>query len=112
MNCTILYGSNLPELTNVLMGMVEMSNNTMFSFNSNVSGLTDSDKLIVNEFTNLTTLKNVVIFDNYPHNVDCTIIIPNNVLNEVTNIDYLTLNENDTIVVDNFIDLLKRLTNV
>jgi hypothetical protein len=39
-------------------------------------------------------------------------VTPNNVLDVISDIDYLTLNENDTIVVDNFIDLLKRLTNV
>ena len=39
MNSTILYGSNLPELTNILMGMVTMSDNTLSQFNSNINDL-------------------------------------------------------------------------
>jgi hypothetical protein len=112
MNSTILYGSNLPELTNILMGMVMMSDNTLIRFNININDLSDSDKFIINEFTNLTTFNVMVNINNVPTYFDCTMVTPNNVLTETSDIDYLTLNENDTIVVDNFIDLLKRLTNV
>jgi hypothetical protein len=60
----------------------------------------------------LTTFNAMVNINNHPTYFDCTMVIPNNVLDVISDIDYLTLNENDTIVVDNFIDLLKRLTNV
>lgn len=94
------------------MGMVTMPDNTLSQFNGDINNLIDSDKFIVNEFMDLTTFNAMVNINNHPTYFDCTMVIPNNVLDVISDIDYLTLNENDTIVVDNFIDLLKRLTNV
>ena len=94
------------------MGMVTMPDNTLSQFNGDINNLIDSDKFIVNEFMDLTTFNAMVNINNHPTYFDCTMVIPNNVLDVISDIDYLTLNENDTIVVDNFIDLLKRLTNL
>jgi hypothetical protein len=112
MNSTILYGSNLPELTNILMGMVTMSDNTLSQFNSNINDLSDSDKFIINEFTNLTSFNTMVNINNSPIYFDCTMVTPNNVLTEMSDIDYLTLNTNDRTIVNNFITLIKKLSNI
>jgi hypothetical protein len=94
------------------MGIVTMPDSTLSQFNGDINNLIDSDKFIVNEFMGLTTFNAMVNINNHPTYFDCTMVTPNNVLDVISDIDYLTLNENDTIVVDNFIDLLKRLTNV
>jgi hypothetical protein len=112
MNSTILYGSNLPELTNILMGMVTMSDNTLSQFNSNINDLSDSDKFIINEFTNLTSFNTMVNINNSSIYFDCTMVTPNNVLTEMSDIDYLTLNTNDTTIINNFITLIRKLSNI
>jgi len=109
MTLNISVNSSLPTITNVVMGNLGEKN-----YYLDLITTSNEDVRIVNDFIGVVgTHINVGILY-YPEDIilESTIIISEVADLEIITINYLTLNENDTIVVDNFIDLLKRLTNV
>lgn len=104
LNCSV--SSSAPATTNVVMAYVN-SNNVYLD----LSTASTEDVKIVNDFLNVIgnhMTVNILDYNGLDY-FEANIIIPEETDFDIVTINYLTLNENDTNVVDDFINLIKSL---
>jgi putative transposon-encoded protein len=101
MSILIISGSNLPEETNVVMGDMLDSNGKNVSINIDITTISEDAKVVYNKFFELVGNSSKIEISNSPYNYNGNHVRPILIENNMIEIDYSVLNQDDKDVIDN-----------
>jgi hypothetical protein len=105
MNSTFFISNNLPEQTNVIMGLVD----DVGHFNKRFDELTDEQKKVQIDLINLIGAHATINLIGFNSSFDCNIVAPISTELDIVDVDFSSLNPSERNIIVKFYQMISEI---